>query len=31
MDMGTYFLREIASYGAVVVSVEHQDPTEVQR
>lgn len=25
MDMGTYFLREIASYGAVVVSVEHQD------
>jgi len=25
MDMGTYFLREIASFGVVVVSVEHQD------
>merc|ERR1740121_1201000 len=25
MDMGTYFLREVASFGVVVVSVEHQD------
>ncbi|CAJ1362990.1 unnamed protein product [Effrenium voratum] len=25
MDMGTYFLRQIASYGLIVVAVEHQD------
>lgn len=25
MDMGTYFLRAIASYGVVVVAIEHQD------
>eukprot|EP00435_Cladocopium_sp_Y103_P071707 s200_g38.t1 len=25
MDMGTYFLRQIASYGLIVLSVEHQD------
>ncbi|CAK9069626.1 unnamed protein product [Durusdinium trenchii] len=25
MDMGTFFLRQIASYGLIVLSVEHQD------
>ncbi|CAE7262497.1 PLA2G7 [Symbiodinium natans] len=25
MDMGTYFLRQIASHGLIVVAVEHQD------